>query len=1053
LHPTWTPDEVRTALELGADERGLAGWDIYYGAGRLNVRRTLESLGPASVAILSPDEDTGVRGDTTVEVIGSAMSPFIRWWRLFIGYGDTPEEWIPLTDTMSQGRVMDHLATFRTDTLPDTLLQVRLLLMQTNNRQTERRIRLHVDRTAPLLAGSDSLDIRNVWRFEERAVSITLRTDDLTRAVAWIRRSDQPNSPYRPIDHEPERTGLTHNHFLLLSSQDMDPNVPYDLYIELRNTTGATTLVGSIDAPLRITRERDAFPLTTMKIKRDTIGTNIYTRSLPYGYTLNEFAQFYGDGQECVAINRFQGGDFGPMAIYSFNGKQFVLRDTTEDIWIPRGIGDSDGDGRREILGQSRSMMKVFEQAAPVGSPLARVKYVDTTSHNVWAGTFHDFDGDGRSELIARTDNNNEEPAYYYIARWNGSSYQEVTRLENPTKPARGSQRNMFGPPESVITDFDGDGRDDILIGDDDGDFVVYTQQSDGSFRVRWTDENDGEGGSEMIASGDIDGDGRQEIIVGFRSPLVANGYRDNEYEAPFWTVKVVSLMPDGGAEVRWSERIAYVRPTNPFRSGMIAGDLDGKSGDELVVSVFPNLYVFHWDATGSTLRPLWWGSGVVNNRPLLHDFDRDGRAELGVGTPDGFLFFQIDPNSHAPQAPSGVHGWALNDSTAFLQWNPVEGATGYNVYRGVVQPGNSQIPLRTIVTTTETMLIDTGLGLPEGRLAARTNYIYLVTTIDPTATPQESELSVRADVYTHTPARIVAAYATSGRAIRVSVSASPAQMLYRPGAFDVHSASSGKPAIVNSIVASNDTTVLVTLRDDHFGDTLLIRPTSLFRDAWNTPADTSSVASVVMRSGETPGERFIATRAYVTGGDTIAVEFNMPVDQSDAEDISNYRLEPNGSLLRAFMLSENPRLVYLVVSPDFPLGPLGKNYTVTINDLRSADGRVINDGAGSVVGFTIIADNLDGVFAYPQPFSLSQDETLTFAGLTSRVSIYIFTPDGTSVRAIEAREGNGGARWDGRDNNGHPVPTGIYLYRVISTGTDGKDLETSAPKKIAVVR
>src|SRR2546430_915437 len=67
LHPSWTPDEVRSALELSADDRidrSRKGWDIFYGAGRLNARRAVETLGPPSVTILSPEEDTGFRGDS-----------------------------------------------------------------------------------------------------------------------------------------------------------------------------------------------------------------------------------------------------------------------------------------------------------------------------------------------------------------------------------------------------------------------------------------------------------------------------------------------------------------------------------------------------------------------------------------------------------------------------------------------------------------------------------------------------------------------------------------------------------------------------------------------------------------------------------------------------------------------------------------------------------------------------------------------------------------------------------------------------------------------------
>ena len=205
------------------------------------------------------------------------------------------------------------------------------------------------------------------------------------------------------------------------------------------------------------------------------------------------------------------------------------------------------------------------------------------------------------------------------------------------------------------------------------------------------------------------------------------------------------------------------------------------------------------------------------------------------------------------------------------------------------------------------------------------------------------------------------------------------------------------------------------------------------------------------MPSAEAPGERFIATRASFRAPDTIAVEFNAPVDPASALDPASYRLAPDGQIVAVVSDPADPSRVLLVVSHTLPIGPLGRYYAVTVTGVRGTDGRVVNDGAGSVVGFSIDAADLGSVFVYPQPFSISRDQKATFAGLTRSASVTIFTQGGRPVRTLTTRDGDGGVDWNGLDDAGHPLPGGIYLFRVTGTAADGSTHESDLGK-IAVV-
>jgi hypothetical protein len=255
----------------------------------------------------------------------------------------------------------------------------------------------------------------------------------------------------------------------------------------------------------------------------------------------------------------------------------------------------------------------------------------------------------------------------------------------------------------------------------------------------------------------------------------------------------------------------------------------------------------------------------------------------------------------------------------------------------------------------------------------------------------------------------------------------------------------------VSTVVTADRASLLVTLRGALPGDTLVVRPTFLMRDFYDTPADTTVVLEAVMPSEAPAGERFIATRATPIGGDTVAIDFNAPVDPATAAQIANYAIAPGGTIVAASVDGGNPSRVLLILNGDYPIGPLGKTYTITITNVRAADARLINDGAGSVVGFTIAAGNLDRVFVYPHPYSIERDASVTFAGLTRIAQVRIFTQSGRLIKTIASREGNGGVEWNGEDEMGRKVPPGVYIYQVTGTTPDGTSFE-SGPQKIAVI-
>src|SRR5690606_3267311 len=148
---------------------------------------------------------------------------------------------------------------------------------------------------------------------------------------------------------------------------DLERGVQYDMYIELRNAAGLVSLQGSPDEPFHLARESEACPVNTF---HDTLSRY----ALPFGYPLNSGFIYRSDGHRSIVMNRFRGGSFDRLMLYTFDGAKFVADDSSGN-WVPRGIGDSDGDGLREVLGQDVGAGVVFEQPAEGRSPLGGVLF------------------------------------------------------------------------------------------------------------------------------------------------------------------------------------------------------------------------------------------------------------------------------------------------------------------------------------------------------------------------------------------------------------------------------------------------------------------------------------------------------------------------------------------------------------------------------------------------------------------------------------------------------------------------------------------------------
>ncbi|MGE0877022.1 MAG: FG-GAP repeat domain-containing protein [Acidimicrobiia bacterium] len=206
-----------------------------------------------------------------------------------------------------------------------------------------------------------------------------------------------------------------------------------------------------------------------------------------------------------------------------------------------------------------------------------------------------------------------------------------------------------------TVADINGDGQNEILVGDLGGTLHVY--RGDGS--IVWERGIVPLGTNSPVAIesaptvADIDGDGRPEIIMGVGSPEQANqpggivvldGAGNtkwrfqptdifNEWNPNFGT------RPDGYAEGVWGTPAV--------------GDVNGDGAPEVVFAALDNrIWVLRgdgsllpgWTTPGGTNAPVgngWWVDDAVWGSVGVYDGDGDGRDEIYVGvdgTPGGSI-------------------------------------------------------------------------------------------------------------------------------------------------------------------------------------------------------------------------------------------------------------------------------------------------------------------------------------------------------------------------------------------------------------------------------
>lgn len=982
-----TPETIKFRLLSSAREDSeYPGWDPLYGKGILDIQEALnnKTTGAAKLDYPSIKQAIDITEIESIPLVGTIAHPLMSNYQVYIRKGQSPfneynfrskqefKEWTPVSERMYNQVIDDTLAFIDSELLTDSIYTIRIKLDLINNTTYEERFYFRPYNRSTATRNRYTEKPKPVPFYEgiEAKTMITASTKfDADFYVDLFSEDDE----YLNTFSEMIRSELDHSVIL----EGLKNNNRYKFRAYAVSSEDTLKFTGIFD------------------FKKTNFSTSAFR---PKSYRLDGLyfnQELLDSANKVFAATNINGVNFTGASIYKKEGEQFLKTDSLNTPRIIVGYGDSNGDGKQEILTGGNGELILFNQENyKFGEEIFSI-----SNKVVWPTDFVDIDSDGQSEIIAHDDTS------YFVLKYDNGSYEEIDRIVMPLNEGRFD--NLMS---SVFTNVDDDSNMELVFTNSFGRFYIY-EYDNGKFTKEFEDLVPISISSQHLAPLDLNQDGIKEILVlnaGYQLPYNFTSGKDL-----LWTAKIWSYNGEEFESI-WQESFSGVKigpvnnNNNGYKNGVITGNMDGRIGDEIAISVFPDLYVFKYD--GSTMQPFWYYGNTLSHDGIVYDFDDNGTNELGINTFFGTQFFEITENEKSINAPSNFRGNPINESTVNLEWDPAPNASEYLVYR-LINPNTGQGIL--YATTDQTKItFDT--------LENFTWYdFYIVSENDKGVLSNNASELV--SCYTHPIIKPLSAD-INNNIITIQYDGRMPDYGIEPRIFEI---SNGEVSFTPDAVLSSQSgkveLVIVDSKPD--GEYRLTVPA--VEDYYRQPTK-AEIFDITLESNNND-------ELYLTSGEVKGKNYRVIFSEDVTESallIDNYTFGPIGKIKNIEKAeSENIVIMELELNSD---NSLGNRYTLTANNnVVSADGKQMTSGAGNTLQFTFFEDNLSRVFVYPQPVKLSIDEMMTFANLTATATIYIYNSKGELIKTLIDSDGDGGKPWNMIDDSGNKLNPGVYYYQV----------------------
>lgn len=1001
----FTNEEVKQILKSTTDDIGEPGWDLRSGSGRLNLYRALSVLAPATVKFNYPRQDFATFGDT-ININITAVSPYFEKINLFVGKGLNPTEWSSILLNINYQFFNNEIATLNVSNYEDGDYTLRMVLLQNNGITLEERVNFIIDRTAPTI---ELVSIEPALYGNESTVLAEIYTSKRALTKMYFRKQGTTNFNFVTLDGFATNNQFVKQlHYGFIPKQIVEPNTTYEIYFEASGLSGLRE---------ELLNNGNYFIIKTNPYF-NSVAVNEMPYKLPLGVLYKDIVNFTGDSTE-ILLNQFYPSQNLYYSLHKFDGTNFI-KNETDSLFnkIPRAVGDYNNNGKTDLISTIQRFGYIDEQQITGSFTFNRIKA--DSSGSFFPIMTSDINKNGKEELISILN----DTTFQIFSFNNDLSLNLIQTLRNFS----GFEQNV--PFRNVlnrnfeVADLNGNGLNEIWFLDRDGDLVSYNYNTNGSFTQGFVIETDFTSRyNNTIAKGDFDGDGIEDLAVIFQGRSIAPyqhllifNMKNNEFN-PLFTKTFL----DQSAEFN---NLTFLEIYNSIR--FVDIDNDGKS--ELIVNLFPYLYVFKHNGTEGEI--IFYEEGVNTNQIFAGDLNKNGVVEVGIQTGNGIKFYEFG-NSNTTATPNFVQGYSIDSNQVFLSWNG-EGELFY-IYKGTDR--NSLLLYDSTFNKNYTDI----------NVLNRTNYFYGIRGFSVSRENKLSAMSSIVQVYVHPVALVTSIENNSSSTLIVTFSERINNTIENLEAFSVTNF-----GIPNSISAASQNSYLLTFNTNLPVGTQNLKIKNL-KDYYGSPIPEYNILFTVVPIVNE--DVFFVESFSLLNNNNIKITFNLPYEQNSVQNKNNYEFSPENSVISVQLISDDNRSI--IITTKNVIGSIGKEYKLILKNILSSSstGNIkINENSGSVLVLRTFAKDLSDVYTYPNPVKVSVNKQVTFANLPQRAEIIIFSINGERITTLKETNGDGGVTWNLIDDFGREVNSGVYIYRVVMLDNTNNELEEKLGK-FAIVK